>query len=228
MTFLKFIYNILGGYSYFILIAGLILSAVYLKKLQSLYKGLAVYLIIMLVCDMFTKTIWRFMGNNYLALQLYSFAELAFMLYFYKSFMLMRWQKIFTYLGVAALAYIVGETIWLYGFNTITTQQYQVYSKVADNFVIILLALTFLHERMSSFREKKWGSFSINIVFLVYFTLDTLFFLPFNFMITAGDIMYYFWAGHIIMLIVFYLYLVFEILKNAQKDTLFFEGFERG
>ncbi|MES2485530.1 MAG: hypothetical protein V4581_06225 [Bacteroidota bacterium] len=160
-------------------------------------------------------------GNNLMLMHIYSFTELAFMLYFFKKYLLKKRHLGLTILGFASLAYIVAELFMIFVFEGLNVKQYQPYAKVVDNFVSILFIFAFLQETMSHYKEKQWDNLRLAMVFLAFFTLNTLFFLPFNFMVNAaGNVKFYFWTGHVILILCYYLYLTIEIWRNGRTQTL--------
>ncbi|WP_074961422.1 hypothetical protein [Flavobacterium akiainvivens] len=170
----------------------------------------------MLTIEALSYIIEKWSDNNMILLHIYSFVELSFMLYLYKKEMFRKPQRFLTILGIAGLCYIFAEMLLIFVFKGLSLKDFSPYAKVADNFIIILFALAFISERVNHFQEKEWGNFRLNIIFLVFFTINTLFFLPFNFMVNAGTITkFYFFAGHLTILALFYLYLTFEIINNS-------------
>jgi len=204
----------------YILYAALFLGLLFFRRLNLLTKSILVYVLLLLVTHYLQKVFFYYVGNTLMVLHIYCIGELAFMIYFYKKFMFKKKQLFLTALGIAGLLYIVSEMLLIFVFKGLVIKEFQPYAKVADNFVIVLMALAYLHEKMSRYGESEWGSFRLNMVFLVFFTLNTIIFLPFNFLINAaGNVKFYFWTGHIILLILFYLYLAFEIWSNGRRTT---------
>jgi len=210
----------IATYSHTILYLALLISALVYKRLNPLHKSLIAYILILLVSDWLMDVFKHYSGNTIMVLYIYSFFELAFMLYFFKQHMFLKKQQFITLLGSGGLLYIIAEMLLVFVFKGLVIKDFQPYAKVADNFVIVLMALAYLHERVNGFGESGWGSFRLNMVFLVFFTLNTIIFLPFNFMINAaGNAKFYFWAGHVVLLILFYLYLTFELWANGRRTT---------
>jgi hypothetical protein len=220
MTDIEFIAHKAANFSPFILYVAICGGLIFFKKLSPLYKSIFVYVLILLVCDWLIHICKYYWKNTLIVLFIYSMAELGFMIYFYKKYMFRNRQLLITILGISGLIYIITEVMLIFVFKELDIKQFQPYTKVVDNFIIILMALAYLHERMNRYREREWGSFRLNIVFLVFFTLNSLFFLPFNFMVNASNIIFYFWVGHIILLILFYLYLTFEIINNGLSNKI--------
>jgi len=219
MTLIEF-GQILTYLSNLILFAGFILSVIKWGESKPISKSLTVYIAILLGSAVLMYVVARIFSDNIIVLYIYSFSELAFMLYFFKRHMFLKKQLLLTILGIAGLLYILAEMLLVFVFKGLVIKEFQPYAKVVDNFVIVLMTLAYLHEKMSRYGESVWGSFRLNMVFLVFFTLNTILFLPFNFMVNAaGNVKFYFWTGHIILLILFYLYLTFEIWSNGRRTT---------
>jgi hypothetical protein len=200
---------------------GAALGVYFNNRLNTQSKKIAFFLFLMLIMDFLSWIIGHVLSNNnMIVLHIYSFTELAFMIYFYKKHMFRNKQFFLTILGIAGLVYIVSEMLLIFVFKGLVIKEFSPLAKVVDNFIIILFALAFLSEKMNRYREMEWGNFRLNIVFLVFYTLSTFFFLPFNFMINAiGNVKFYFSAGHITLLILYYLYLTIEILRNGLKGA---------
>lgn len=176
------------------------------------------YLGMMLVTDLLCIPIARIYGNNFIILHIYSFAELSIILYLYQKILFRKTHVPLLILGILGLAYIAWEALFYYVFSKIIVKDFQPYAKIADNFVVILLTLAYMQERISRFRESEWGNFRLNMAFLIYFTVNTIFFLPFNFLVNvSNDVKFYFWTGHIAMLLLLYSYLGLKLLSVSYK-----------
>jgi hypothetical protein len=220
MTIIEFS-KLLAECSPVILSAGLITGCINYKKFAPLHKAIMVYLAMMLVTDVLCDYVGHKYGNNFIILHIYSFAELAFMIYLYQKMLFRKRHTTLLIMGIMALLYIITEILVLYVFNSIVVKDFQPYAKVVDNFMIILMAFAYLQERISRYREIEWGNFRLNMAFLVYFTINTLFFVPLNFLINAGtDVKFYFWTGHVALLLLLYLYLSLKLLKAPQYKVI--------
>ena len=156
-------------------------------------------------------------GNNLIILPLFSLIELAFFVFFYNKYLLNKANKILAGIGVAGALFIVAEILQYFVFNTLNVKQFQPYAKVADNFIVIIMALVFFYQKMNSYSETKWDNFKLNIAILIFFTFNTIIFLPFNFLINeSSGVKHYFWIGNLVMLLLFYIYLTSLIWKNGR------------
>lgn len=199
-----------------VLFAGIITGGVVFKCLDKIHKSLYIYLLLMLIVDLFSRLLYVIQDNNLIVLPIYSLIELLFFMYFFKKHLFKKQYKILTAIGCAGVVFILGEIIYYFILNKISAVDFQPYCKAIDNAVIIVLTLTFLQEKMSAFKDQ-WENFRLNIAILVFFTLNTLIFLPFNFLVNeSSGVKFYFWAGNLIMLLFFYGFLINEIWKNGR------------
>lgn len=201
------------------LFLGVIFMTIFYKKLDALHKGIYFYLILMLVVEI-TSRILEIYGNNLIVLLIYSLIEAIYITYIYFKYLFKNKYKLLFIICLVAVVYIICELVYYTFFNT-SIKSFQPYSKVVDNFIVILLALSFLQEKIVDFKEQKWDNFTLNIVILVFFTFNTLIFLPINFLVNEGSgVKFYFWAGNSILLLLFYSYLIAKVWKNGRQSKL--------
>ncbi|WP_231559611.1 hypothetical protein [Flavobacterium rivuli] len=116
------------------------------------------------------------------------------------------------------MSYIITEFFQYFVFNTINVKQFQPYAKITDNFIVIIMALVFYYQKMNSFNETWLTNFKLNTVILLYFTVNAIIFLPFNFIINAsGNAKFYIWTINVFFITSFYLYLTILIWKNGSN-----------
>ena len=200
-----------------VLIGGLLLGLYLYKFLDTIHRNIVWYLIVMLFFDVISRML-GYSGNNLIILLVYSFFEMALFMYFYFKFLFKRRHWVLLGFGVIAAIYIIGEIIIL---NKTETSEFQSYSKVIDNFIVIMLALAFFHERINRYRDSKWTNFGLNTAILIFFTVNMFFFLPINFLINeTSGLKHYFWIGNLFITVLFYLYLIWLIWKNGRTRRL--------
>ena len=200
------------------LTVSLVMGVILYSKIDKLHKDLMLYMFLMLSIEICSRILGLW-GNNLIILPLYSFIELSFFVYFYNKYLFTKPNKILIGLGVAGAIYIIAEILLYFVFNTLNVKQFQPYAKVLDNFIIVLLALFFFKEKAINFKESGWGNFRLNTVLLLFFTLTTIIFLPFNFLINAAsEVKFYFWMFNVIMLVMFYIFLAVEVWKNSKVN----------
>jgi len=203
-----------------LLIIGLVVGLTVYPRLDALYKSVLYYLLLMLLVDLTGRILSRTTGTNVILLPVYSLIELCFFFYFYKKHLLRTRHNVVTALGYAGIIYITGEIAYYFILNTFDIKQFQPYAKVVDNFVVILFSLAFFHEKINRFRDSRWDNFTLNIVLLIFFTLNLIFFLPFNFLINEKTgLKFYFWLGNLIITLVFYIYLICLIWSNGRPGS---------
>lgn len=204
-----------------ILLLGVVIGAYFYKSLDVVHKNITLFLFIMLCID-FTGRIIEGYGNNLIVLLIYSLIEMSLFIYFYYKYLFKAKHRLIMGLCLVSFFYIIWEITVL---NKIEAKQFQSYAKVADNFVIITLALTYFHEKINIFKESKWDNFQLNAVVLIFFFINMIFFLPINFLINeSSGLKFYFWLGNLIITVLFYSYLTHSIWKNGRTRKLLPSG----
>lgn len=198
------------------LLVGVIFGFFYNKYLSNVYKSITFYLLLMLCIEVLTKTLGA-LGNNLIVLPVFSLIELTFFLYLYNKHLLKKNNKFFIAIGLIGILYIFSEIILYFVLNNVKPKQFQPYSKVVDNFIVILMTLAFFHEKIKNYKEAKWNNFRLNSVILGFFTINLIIFLPFNFLVNESTgLKYYFWLINIVIIVLFYTYLTWSIWKNGR------------
>lgn len=209
------IVQLMGFLSPAILLVGLCIGFYYFKSLNLIHKAITWYLLILLIVDI-TSRIFAYYGNNNLfVLLVYSLIEMIAFTYFYYKYVFKARHRLVLGLSIAASLYIIWEII-IFKFDV---KQFQTYTKVVDDFIVITLVLSFFHEKINIFKESKWDNFRLNAVILFFFSVNLIFFLPYNFIInkTAG-FQFYFWLGILITTVLFYLFLIYFVWKNGRTQ----------
>jgi len=206
--------KLLTLFSPLILAIGLCIGFYFYKSLNTIHKSILFYLLLMLVIDLSGRILKFTYGNNLIILPIYSLLELGMFVYFYYKFLFKAKHRLILGLSIVVVLYILWEIVVL---KVMEPRQFQSYAKVADNFVIITLALAFFHEKINIFKESKWDNFRLNAVILVFFSVNMLFFLPINFLINeTSGLNHYFWLSNLVITILFYLFLITSIWKNGK------------
>jgi hypothetical protein len=212
MTFVEIV-QILNILSPVLLLIGFFMGVYFYKYLDPIYKGVSLYLLLMLCVDFSGRTLKVLYGNNLIVLLVFSLIELTFFLYFFYKFLFKSRHRLIIGLSTLAMLYILYEIV----IYKVDAKQFQSYAKVADNFVVITLALAFFHERINIYKESKWDNFQLNAVILAFFSINLIFFLPLNFLINESTgLKFYFWLGNLVITLLFYSYLSYSIWKNGR------------
>ncbi len=209
------VYNLLNLLSPGILFLGIILGIYTYRNLDIIHRGITVYLIIMLLVDMTGRVFEYLYGNNLFILLIYSLIEVTMFTYFYFKYIFQRLHYIALVFSSIGIIYICWEIVKFK--NNIV--DFQPYSKVVDNAVIIYLSLTFLYEKIIEFKQFRFQEFYIQLAVLIFFTVNSIIFLPLNFILnqTAGK---YFWQLILLITVIFYSYLTYSIWQNARQNKL--------
>lgn len=210
MTF-KTLFEILNVISPIALFTGLLIGIYYYKKVDIIHKGITGYLLAMLCVDMSGRVLEYYSRNNLIVLPVYSLIEMGMFVYFYFRYLFKRPHRALILLSILAAVYIIWELI---SFSR-DVRQFQSYAKVADNFVIITLALVFLNDKIRDYKESRLDNFYLNAVILIFFSVNLIFFLPLNFTLneTTG---FYFWLFNLTTTVSFYMYLIYSVWKNGR------------
>ncbi len=203
-----------------ILLIASTIGAFYFKKLNSLHKKLYIYIIFMFLLECLSRILGQ-SGNNFIILPVYSFIELLIFTWIFTKHLLFDSRKLYLSISFIGLSYILSEIMWHFVINDLDIKSYQSYSKVVDNFTVILMSLSFFLEKTRKFETASIEKHRLNISILIFFTFNLIVFLPFNFLVNANtNFKFYFWLISIISLIIFYSYLTYSIWQNARQDQL--------
>lgn len=220
MTFYELVKS-LNLFSPAILLIGLSIGFCYYKSLDMIHKSLTWYLLIMLMVDLASRIIAG-TGNNFIVLLVYSLLEMTLFVYFYFRYLFKAKHRLVMSLYCIAFLYILWEVVI---FEKTDSKRFQSYAKVVDNFIIIILSLSFFHEKINIFKESKWDNFQLNAIILVFFSINLVFFLPFNFLINkSSGLQFYFWLGIVLTTVLFYSYLTHSIWRNGRTQKLLRSG----
>lgn len=204
-----------------ILTVGIGIGGYFYKYLDITHKSMTYYMLVMLIVDAASWIVGAY-GNNHIVLLLYSLIEMILFTVFYFKYFFNVSHKLIVILSFLAGSYILYEIMI---FSSIELIQFQSYSKVIDDFIIIILTLTFFYEKINIYKESKWNNFKINAILLVYFSVNLFFFLPYNFLINeSSGLKHYFWIGIVIITVLFYSYLTHSIWKNGRTRKLLPSG----
>lgn len=220
MTFVEFVrgVNICGtGMA----LTGFVLGMVYYKSLNVVHKGITWYLFVMILVDVASRILGK-TGNNIIVLLSYSIVEMSMLTFFYFRYFFKARHRLIIALFLISFAYIIYEII---SFDRTQMKDFQSYAKVIDDFMIIVLVLTFFHEKINIYKESKWDNFRLNAIIFVYFSINLVFLLPFNFIINrTSGYQFYFWFGISVTILLFYTYLTYSIWKNGRTQKLLPSG----
>ncbi|MGV3461201.1 MAG: hypothetical protein ACO1N9_12190 [Flavobacterium sp.] len=218
MTELEFFLQYLNWLSPLSSLMGFTLGLYFFKSINNVSRGITVYLAVMFLVDIGSRVLSYYLPTNLVGFPVYCLIELTIFTYFYHKYFLSKKYYVLLILNVIATLFILAEIVT---FSFTSVKAFQSYAKVFDNFGIILLALTYCYEKLDQDSAAKWDNFRLNMVVLIFFTINLIFFLPFNFIINDNQgIQFYFWLGITVTTVLFYAYLTSVIWQNAKKANL--------
>lgn len=214
MTYIEFL-NLSTWLSPLISLIGLTIGFSSFRTLNIVNKGITVYLAVMFFVDIGSRIIHYFQPSNIVGFPVYCLIELSLFTYFYHKYFFKTKYKALLGLNILGMLYIIWD---IATFSFTSAKDFQSYAKVFDNFGIILLALTYCYEKLNQPDATKWENFRLNIIILLFFTINLILFLPYNFIINDNNgIQFYFWQAIIFTTISFYIYLITLIWQDAKK-----------
>ena len=220
MVFSEFV-RLLNFASPIVLFIGSVTGLYYFKSLNVIHKGIFWYLLGLLLVDLTSRVVGA-TGNNFIVLLVYSLLEMTLFTWFYFRFFFKAKHRLVMGLSCVAFFYILWEIMT---FERTDMKGFQSYAKVIDNFIVIILVFSFFHEKINIFKDSKWENFRLNVVILLFFSVNLVFFLPLNFLVNeSAGMKFYFWLGIVITTVLFYLYLTLSIWKNGRTQKLLLSG----
>ncbi len=205
-----------------ILFIGVVIGCYFYKRLKKEYRFLVWYLIICLISDQTSRLAGELYKNNLIFIVLFSLCEVLFFTIYYQSCLFKKRVPLYLIMGIASSIYIIWEIISLWGTHP---SEFQTYSRVISSFLIIMMAISSLFEKIEQ-KQKNNKVIKLNFIFLIYFSLHLVFFLPINFLINvASSVKYYFWCANLLLTISFYIIISLEIWKNGSMQKQLRSGF---
>ncbi|MFY7729295.1 MAG: hypothetical protein ACOVRN_07250 [Flavobacterium sp.] len=187
------------------------------KKPSLFYRMLSVYLLLMTGMEFFGIYLAKVLnGRNHIFVLLDALTDVVFFSVLYGRCLLEKKTKLFLLLSILSGAYICFEIFFNFMYKQVSVNEFQPYSKIVSDAFIIILALNFLYEKMNAFTATKVKHFWFNNIVMLYFTINLLVYLPFNFLVNESTgVKFVFWTLNIFCIEAFYLFLLSVILKDA-------------
>lgn len=214
MTFNKFV-SIATILVPILLFLGIVAGTYYYSYLDKKYRFLLLYFIICLCIDILSRIAGEIYDNNLIFIIIFSLLELLFFYFYYQTCFFKR--RITTYAAITFIAcgYMLYE---MYALKDVSPLEFQPYSKVICSFIIIIMAIKYFFEKIAHEQQDN-TTIKLNSVFVIYFSLNLIFFLPVNFLINvASSVKFYFWCANLLLTFAFYTFLSREIWKNGSTQ----------
>lgn len=195
-----------------LILGSLAILSVY-RFLELKHKILFFYLLICLTTDISSRLYGRIYKNNLIFIILFGLIELILFSLFYQFTYFNRKNKPHLILTSLGILFIIWE---LLNVNTHQTPLFQPYSRVVDCFIIVTSVIIFFFEKIKNNDPIDLNTLRLNSVILAFFSINLLFLLPLNFLInTLSNYKFYLWSLNLLLTLLFYIYLIFEIWKNG-------------
>lgn len=196
----------------FALVVGGIFGLYFFKYLNKTHRLILAYLGVSLAIDIASRIMANSHNNNLILWPLLSILEL---LIFSGIYISILEKKFFWIVSGVGASYIIYEMINIDSFNA---SSFQPYSKVVSSFVIIVLILSYIMQRITKDVEISKQDQFLNITVLSYFALNLVLLLPINFLINEKpEITVYIWTTYLILTILFYSCLSILLCKNGKN-----------
>jgi hypothetical protein len=196
-----------------LLLFGISIGAYLKRHLEDRYRFLLIYLGMCLLIDVLSRIVGELYGNNLVFIIIFSLLELVFFYVYYRKFFFKRAVPIYTLITLLGSIFMLYEMAAL---KDVSPKEFQPYSKVICSFIIIVMSINCLFEKMADEQQDN-AVIKLNSAFVIYFSLNLIFFLPVNFLINvASSVKFYFWSANLLLTISFYGFLCKEIWKNGS------------
>lgn len=214
------LWKYLGDVYKLVLILTLLSGLVFFKRLTVTGRYLWMYMGLLLLCQEVSDYVGEVFKNNHIMLPIYCMAELGFFIAFFNGYLFKKFRVLPLAAGALAMVYIVVEFVNNFVVHYVTPKDFQPYCKIADNFCIIIYCLLYLFEKMK-YHKARTVKFSLTVGLLINFTLSSLFFLPFNFLVNQESALtFYFWIGNVTLLVLYSGFLSFFILGPVLQKSI--------
>lgn len=198
-----------------VLVIGIVAGIYYYSFLLLKYRYLLAYLGICLSIDILSRLVGKLFANNLVLLIVFSLLELLFFYVFFRVCYFRRKVLKHTILVIVAGLYMMTE-LFLLGKVAVTA--FQSYAKTLSALLILVMVIDYLLDTLSNGNAITEG-LSEQAAFIIYFSINLIFFLPINFLINvSSEMKFYFWCVNLVVTVLFYLILVFKIWKNGLKQ----------
>jgi hypothetical protein len=220
MTFTRFI-SVSTVLVPVLLFFGLVAGRYYYRYLDKKYRYLVFYLLICFCTDIVSRIVGEIYDNNLIFIIIFSLLELLFFYRYYRVCFFKKQIRVYTVITFLSAIYMLYE---MYMLKDVSPRDFQPYSKVICSFVIIIISINSLFEKMDT-EQPDNAIIRLNSAFVLYFSLNLIFFLPVNFLINVtSSVKFYFWCANLILTVSFYTFLSREIWKNGSTQKQLHSG----
>ncbi|OJJ20595.1 hypothetical protein BKI52_19265 [marine bacterium AO1-C] len=177
------------------------------------------WLILYLVAGLTSELVFRYFGSisaqryNLFVVPFFAITELIIFSAIYYLHLLKRSPKVFL-LGLFGAMLIIMDILFLSQLFVI--EQYQTYSKVISDFLIIVYCLLYYRQLLKT-NEPNAFYLKLNAGVLSYFVINLLIFSSLNFLVNESiNLVIVFWVLNVVASSAFYLFLTYQIWQHGK------------
>lgn len=195
----------------------LLVGLIQFRRISPPFKLMVIYLGVALLFNLGMSAMAYYFGNNLVLIPLYGFFELVLYTVLFGYFLFTPKSSMSTttvLLGITGCSYIIYETLIV---NTVDPLKFQSYARVIDAFIIVVFSMLFFFDKLSKGTDPKETTLTLNTIILIFFSLNLVFLLPINFLVSKSyQLVFYFWFGYMVLTLLFYLSITFAIWKDGR------------
>lgn len=213
MNFIIFL-SVLTWFVPIILCLGILIGSYFFRLLDLENRYLVAYIVNCFAIDLISRLMGKISENNLIFFILFSMVELSFFYLLYLKVLNVK-GFLLHLLFFVSISYMGYEILCLDNANSL---EFQSYSKSLCSFVILILTTLKLFDLLKD-SSLMVGNLRFYSFVFIYYSVNLIFFLPFNFLINAPSLFkFYLWFLYLIITIVFYSFLVIKIWKNGVRQ----------
>ncbi len=179
------------------------------------------YLIIALGTDLLCRFVGFFAENNLIIIPLFGILEVSVFYIFYVRFWKVT-HPLFLSIYIAIIGFAIFELCLIHKTDS---ANFQAYSKVLGNLLIIIMSFSISFKQISSEVVHRSATLVFNHIIFVYFSILVVLFIPINFLVNAGsDLIFYFWLINIIATTSFYGFIGYLLWKHGNHPKQLLSG----
>lgn len=175
---------------------------------------------IVFLFDLYNITLYN---NNLRFLIIYSIVEVIFYTFLFQVILFSKVNYYFLILSCLSLAFGLIELISL---NFSDIDGFQSYSRIFSNMIIATFAAYNFILLLKNIDFRVWKHFGLNSIILIYFSIQSIMFLPFNYYLILSDnafniviIINYLTNFAFYILLIYFIYVpVFTEIRKSQID----------
>lgn len=195
-------------------VVGVIVGIIRFKMMSGEHLVLWIYLLVAVAADVANRMLAEWQGDNLIMLPLFGLLEYILFAWLYYHFLLKSKSKV-----LFSILCLIGAVL-LFDLLTADTSNpatFQSYGRVLDGLSIIGLSLFFFRKIMLEQRPEHRRYMGLNSGIMLFFLINSLWFLALNFLINHSlEMLYYIWMINAIATPLFYCFLTWHIWQSGK------------